>query len=182
MTFRNPRVETSPERDEEDHSTEPSVTNIEMWLEWQLQQLGTPSWWMELRAISGVRDLQKLTQKIWASFYIPKIQMRASLESEYTTPPAPKSLNQNAFLPNAFSCQDVQQQPVLLTITYARSLQHWAEQVSPLRSLDSCPLPLGREHSGTEGDGKGICCLQPLGCYARFRNDLHRFDVYFSFC
>ena len=66
--------------------------------------------------------------------------MRASLESEYTAPPAPKSLNWNAFLPNMFSCQDVWQHLVLLTIAYARSLQHWAEQVSLLRSLDSCPL------------------------------------------
>ena len=32
------------------------------------------------------------------------------------------------------------QQPVLLTIAYARSLQYWAEKQSPPRSLDLCPL------------------------------------------
>ena len=140
MTFRNPEVETSPERDAEDYSTEPSVTNVETWPEWQAHQLGTPAWWIELSAIPGIRDLWKLTQKIRASFYIPKIQMRASLESKYTAPPVPKSLNQNAFLPNMFSCQDVWQQLALLTIAYTSSLQHWAEQVSPPRSPDSHPL------------------------------------------
>ena len=140
VTFRNPEVEASPEGDIEDYSTEPSVLDVETWLEWQAQQLGTPAWWMEIRAILGIRDLQKLVQKIRASFYIPKVRMRASLESEYITPPAPKSLNRNAFLLNELSCQDVWQQLALLTITYARSLQYWAEKVSPLRSPDLHPL------------------------------------------
>ena len=125
-------------------------------------------------AAGHTRDkiLQKLTQKIWISFYVSKIQMRASLESEYTAPPAPKSLNCNTFLLNTFSCQDVRQQLALLTITYVRSLQHWAEQVIPSRSPESCPL--AESIGGTEGDGKRICCLQPSGCYTRFRNDLLR--------
>ena len=34
---------------------------------------------------------QKLTRKIWASFYIPKVRMRDFLKQEYTAPPAPNA-------------------------------------------------------------------------------------------
>ena len=66
--------------------------------------------------------------------------MRALLEPEYTSPPAPRSLNRNAFLPDELSYQDVWQQPVLLMIAYARSLQYWAEKQSLPRSPDLHPL------------------------------------------
>ena len=119
VTFSDPKVKKSPEGEEANCSTEPSVVDIEMWLERQAQQLGTPAWWVELGTIPGIKDLQKFAQKIRASFYIPKVWMRASLEQEYTTPPAPQSLNRNAFLQEKLAYQDVQQQPALLTIAYA---------------------------------------------------------------
>ena len=56
VTFRNPKVEPSSKRDTEDYSTEPHVSDVETWLEWQAKQLGTPAWWMELQAIPGIRD------------------------------------------------------------------------------------------------------------------------------
>ena len=87
VTFRNPEVEMSPKGDVEDYSMDPSVLDVETWLEWQAQQLGTTTWWMELKAILGIRDSQKLAQKIKASVYIPKVRMRALLEPEYTVPP-----------------------------------------------------------------------------------------------
>ena len=102
--------------------------------------MGTPAWWSELKAIPGVKDLQKLTQKIWASFYIPDVRTRAFLEQEYTVPPALKCLNRNAFLLDELSYQDIWQQLTLLTVAYARSLQYWAEKLNPPRSLDLCPL------------------------------------------
>ena len=74
----------------EDYSPEPSVVDVETWLEWQANQLGTPAWWSELTAILGIKDPQKLAHRIWASFYIPKVKMRAFLEQEYTAPPAPQ--------------------------------------------------------------------------------------------
>ena len=120
MTFREPEVEPNSEGSVEDYSLEPSVSDVETWLEWQAQQLGTPAWWSELEAIPGVKDLQKLTCKIWASFYISEVRMRAFLEQEYTVPFAPKCLNRNAFLPDELSYQDVQQQPTLLMVAYAR--------------------------------------------------------------
>ena len=140
VTFRNPKAELSSERDTKDYSTEPSFSNIETWLEWQAKQLGTPTWWTELLAIPGIRDPWKLAQKIRASFYIPEVRMRALLEPGYTMPPAPRSLDRNAFLPNDLSYQDVWQKSALLTMAYARSLQYWAEKQSPPRSQDLCPL------------------------------------------
>ena len=66
--------------------------------------------------------------------------MRAFLEQEYTVPPVPKCLNINAFLLDELSYQDIQQQPTLLTVAYARGLQYWAENLNLPRSLDLCPL------------------------------------------
>ena len=103
-------------------------------------KLGTPPWWSELKAILGVRGPRKLAHKIWASLYIPEFRMRAFLEQEYTVPPAPKCLNGNAFLPDELSYQDVWQQPILLTVAYARGLQHWGEKLNLLESSDLHPL------------------------------------------
>ena len=99
-----------------------------------------PCWWMELSAIPGVKDPWKLAQKIWASFSIPKVRSRALPGQDYTASPAPKCLTQNAFLPDELSYQDVQQQPFLLTVTYAQGLQYWAEKLILPESPDFCPL------------------------------------------
>ena len=108
VTFKEPIEEPNSKGSVEDHLPEPSVSDVETWLEWQAKQLGTPTWWPELKAIPGVTDPQKLACKIQASFYIPKVRMRASLGQEYTMPPAPKCLSRNAFLPDELSYQDVQ--------------------------------------------------------------------------
>ena len=96
---------------------------METWLEWQANQLGTPTWWMELQAIPGIRDPQKLAWKIRALFYIPEVRMRTLLEPGYTASPTLRSLNRNAFLPDDVSYQDVLQKLALLMIAYAWSLQ-----------------------------------------------------------
>ena len=140
MTFGNPEVEKSPEGEEANCSTEPSISDVETWLEWQALQLDIPTWWVELGAILGIKDLHTFAPKIRASFYIPRVRMRASLEQGYTMPPAPQSLNRNTFLPEKLAYQDVQQQPALLTITYAQCLQYWAEKCSLPRNLGFCPL------------------------------------------
>ena len=100
VNFREPEVETNSKGGVEDYSSEPSVSDVEMWVEWQALWLGMPAWWSELMAILWVEDPWKLACKIWASFSIPKVRMRASLEQGYTVPPAPKCLNRNAFLPD----------------------------------------------------------------------------------
>ena len=43
VIFRNPEAETSSERDTKSYSTEPSIPDVETWLEWQANQLGTPA-------------------------------------------------------------------------------------------------------------------------------------------
>ena len=115
---------------------EPSVDDLETWLEFQVKQLGTPTWWKELGAVPGIEDRLKFTQKIRASFYVPEVQLRASLEWGYTAPPSPWILDRGAFHPEKFTYQDVRQRQVLLTIAYARCLQHWAEKQNPLRNPD----------------------------------------------
>ena len=130
----NPEVEMTFKRDSKDCSTEPSVSDVETWLEWQAKKLGTPTWWIELQAIPDIRDPRKLAQKIRTSFYIPEVRMRTLLEPGYTVPPALRSLDRNAFLPDNLSYQDVWQKPALLMIAYARSLQYWAEKQSLPRS------------------------------------------------
>ena len=60
MTFSDPEVEKSPEGEEANCSTEPSIMDAETWLEWLAWQLGTPAWWVELGAIPGIKDLQNV--------------------------------------------------------------------------------------------------------------------------
>ena len=41
----------------------PSVNDLEMWLEYQVRQLGTPMWLGELEAIPGIADLHRFARK-----------------------------------------------------------------------------------------------------------------------
>ena len=71
----------------------PSINDLEMWLEYQAKQIGTPMWWRELEAVPGIADWHKFAQKIRASFYVLEVQSRMFLEEGYSMPPAPQSLN-----------------------------------------------------------------------------------------
>ena len=64
MTFWELEVEPDPKVGGENYHPEPSIVDVETWLDWQACQLDMPCWWMELKAIPGVEDPQKLTQKI----------------------------------------------------------------------------------------------------------------------
>ena len=68
---------------------EPSINDLEMWLEYQVRQLGTPLWWGELEAIPGIANLHKFAQKIRASFYVLEVWSRMFPEEGYSAPPAP---------------------------------------------------------------------------------------------
>ena len=76
--FHDPKNEKDPIKEEASCLTEPSVDDLEMWLEFQVGQLGTPTCWEELRAMPGIEDWHKFAQKIRASFYVPEVQLRAS--------------------------------------------------------------------------------------------------------
>ena len=54
-------------------STEPSVDDLETWLEFQAGQLGTPAWWEELGAVPGIEDRHKFVWKIRVSFYVLEV-------------------------------------------------------------------------------------------------------------
>ena len=121
-------------------SIEPPIKNLELWLDHQADQLGTPTWWGELKAIPGVMDLCRFAWKIRVSFHIQEIQSQASPNQGYSAPLAPKCLNQGAFLPERLEYQDVQRRPKLLTEAYCQCLQHWAEKVYLPASPDARPL------------------------------------------
>ena len=108
-------------------------------VEFQAGQLGTPTWWEEQGAMLGIEDWCKFAQKIRASFYVPEVQLRESLEWGYTVPLAPRCLNRSAFLLERLTYQNVRQQPALLTIAYAQCLQHWAEKHNPPKNPDFHP-------------------------------------------
>ena len=139
MSFHDPQNDKDPVKEEASCLTEPSVDELETWLEFQAGQLGTPVWWEELGAVPGIVDRHKFTWKIWVSFYVLEVQLRASPEWGYTAPLPPWSLNRGTFLPERFAYQDVRQQPALMTIAYAWCLQHWAEKHNPPKNLDFCP-------------------------------------------
>ena len=86
---------------------EPSIKDVETWLDWQACQLDMPCWWTELTTISGLEDPRKLAKKIWASFLIPAVRSKVFLGQGYTTPPAPKCLTWNVFLLDEVSYQDM---------------------------------------------------------------------------
>ena len=63
VSFRTPEDEDSViERREP--SDEPPIKDLESWLEYQADQLGTPTWWGELKAIPDMADLHKFAQKV----------------------------------------------------------------------------------------------------------------------
>ena len=139
MSFHDPPNVKAPVREEASSSMEPSVDDLETWLEFQVGQLGTPTWWGELAAVPGNEGRHKFTRKIRASFHVPEVCLRASLEWVSTAPPAPQVLNRGAFHLENFTYQDVRQWPILLTIAYARCLQHLVEKHNPPKTPDFCP-------------------------------------------
>ena len=99
---------------------EPSIRNVEIWLDWQAHQLDMPHWWVELTAIPDVENPKRLAWKICMPlFQSQAVRFETFPGQEDTVPPAPKCLTRNVFLPNDPSYQDIRQQPLLLTVAYA---------------------------------------------------------------
>ena len=59
--------------EEQNPLAKPSVDELEMWLDYQVRQLGTPMWWGELEAIPGIANLHIFAWKIRASFYVLEV-------------------------------------------------------------------------------------------------------------
>ena len=88
VSFCNPENEDSA-AEGRNPLAEPSINDLETWLDYQVRQLCTPTWWKELEAIPGITDLHRFAQKIRVSFYVPEVQSRIFLEEGYSMPPAP---------------------------------------------------------------------------------------------
>ena len=99
MSFHDPENEDSA-AEEKNPLAEPSINNLETWLEYQAKQLGPPTWWGELEAIPGIADLHKFTCKIRVLFYIPEVLSRMFPEEGYSMPLAPQSLNREVYPPD----------------------------------------------------------------------------------
>ena len=139
VSFREPENEDSVVEGR-NPLVEPSVNDLKTWLEYQVKQIGTPTWWRELEAVPGIADWYKFARKIRASFYVPEVQSRMSPEEGYSTPPAPQSLNRGAYLLDNLAYQDIWWWPTLLTVAYCQCLQNWVEKCNLLGNLDFCPL------------------------------------------
>ena len=75
------------------------MENYEVWVEWRGCQLDMPDWWGELVTIPNIDGYQKLAWKIRASFEIPQVRSKAQqVKNNYSLPPAPKCVDQKAFL------------------------------------------------------------------------------------
>ena len=140
VTFQELEVEPGPEESRESYPSEPSIKDIETWLDWQACQLDMPCWWMELTAIPGWKTHGNLPRRYGPPFLIPEVRSRVFPGQGYTAPPAPKCLTWNMFLPDELSCQDIRQQPFLLTVAYAQGLQYLAEILNLPVDPDFCPL------------------------------------------
>ena len=71
------------------YPSEPSIKDVETWLDWQACQMDMPYWWTELTAIPGVEDPWKLARKIHVSFSIPAVRSKVFLGQGYTVPLPP---------------------------------------------------------------------------------------------
>ena len=63
VSFHNPDNVRDPMKEEVSCLMEPSMDDLETWLEFQAGQLGTPAWWEELGAVPGIEDRHKFAQE-----------------------------------------------------------------------------------------------------------------------
>ena len=108
---------------------EPSPIEHEHWIKWHTQYIDMPAWWHEWEAVS---NLDEFTQQVRTFFEVPKAQCQAlGVENNHLTPPAPKHLRKDWFLPLLdpwMGSQDYQMLQPKMTLVYVRALQYWAEE------------------------------------------------------
>ena len=68
------------------YPSQPSIKDVETWLDWWACQMDMPYWWAELTAIPGVEDPRKLTWKFHTSFSILAVRSKVFLGQGYTVP------------------------------------------------------------------------------------------------
>ena len=137
---------------------EPSCHKSAKWIQWCTQQLDMPAWWWECREVPGQGNIQEFTRMVWASFRVPKVTCCTSkVDNNYSTPPAPNSLDRDQFLllqDMQFGSQDFWLTQPQKTLVYAKDLQHWLEKAQP-------PTP-GKPHQLAESVLELWHTMEPL--------------------
>ena len=159
VTFQELEVEPDSKEGGESYPPQPSLIDVETWLDWQACQLDTLCWWMELTAIPDVEDPWKLTQ-IWASFSIPEVRNRVFQWQDYTAHPAPKCLTWNVFLPDELSYQDGVTTAFSLNCCLCPRVTVLGRETQPARGPRF--LPLGEKYHRVEREGERACRLYQM--------------------
>ena len=104
------------------------------WVESRWWAVDTQRWWQELEMIPDVDDIQKLAQKIRASFQLPQQMSKVhNIQNCYLAPPIPNCLCQKDFLspPDIrFPCWELWEEQWKKTVAYAQALQCWAKRAN----------------------------------------------------
>ena len=79
------------------YPSEPSIQDVEIWLDWPACQMDMPHWWKELTTILGMKDPWKLAWKIHASFSILAVRSKVFPGQGYTAPLPPSALPRMCF-------------------------------------------------------------------------------------
>ena len=115
-------------------SQEPLTEDYERWVEWRGQMIVMPTWWWELLEVPGVSDIQKLAQKIRASFELPGWMSEIhDVNNYYLATLAPRCIWQKAFLPPPdpiFLCWNIREGQLEKTVGYVQALQYWTEKAN----------------------------------------------------
>ena len=74
---------------------EPSIRNVEVWLDWWAHQMDTTYWWAELTAIPDVAGPKEVSLKDLCLFFDPwQLRCEAFPDQEYTATPCPQMSHQ----------------------------------------------------------------------------------------
>ena len=77
---------------------EPSLKNSSEWVMQWADQVDTLTWWPELSAVPGERDVKEFSRKVWALFKLPmRMSCTLSISNDYSTA-SPHALGRNWFL------------------------------------------------------------------------------------
>ena len=124
-------------KDEFDKSLtpKPSFDDSNKWVKWCAYWVETLAWWPELQRVPSQRNTLQFTKQVWASFQLPKTKcLTQGTENDYTLPPTPHYIEQDAFLPfgnGNFASHDYSMKQPQETLVYAKVLQFWVKRAQP---------------------------------------------------
>ena len=78
VTFQELEVELDPKEGGENYPPEPSIVDVETWLDWQTCQLDMPCWWMEPKPSQGWKTHGNSPRRSGPLFWFPKSEAGSS--------------------------------------------------------------------------------------------------------